>query len=70
MRPSLAHGVGLGAVLFPPAPGVVRMYFVWEVILVGFRSLPYKLYGVFRHMFCMAKKVCIFPKVEYTTLVQ
>ena len=34
-----------GVVLFPPAPGVVPMYFVWEV--GGFRPLPYKLYRVF-----------------------
>ena len=46
-REAVPPGVPDGAVLFPPAPGVVPMYFVWEV--GGFRPLSYKLYGVFRH---------------------
>ena len=42
-----------GAVLFPLAPGVVPMYFVWKV--GGLRPLPYKMYDVLAHVFCMAK---------------
>ena len=65
MRPSLAHGVGLGVVLFPLAPGVVRMYFVCEV-----RSY-WSAFGL-SHTNCMGfsaicfvwPKVCIFPKVD------
>ena len=65
MRPSVAHGVGLGAVLFPPAPGVVRMYFVWEV-------RPYWAAFGLSHTNCMGfsairfvwPNICIFPKVD------
>ena len=34
-----------------------------RVGVVAEASLPYKLYGVFRHMFCMAN-ICKFPKVD------
>ena len=65
MRPSVAHGAGLGAVLFPPAPGVVRMYFVWEV-------RPYWAAFGLSHTNCMGfsairfvwPNICIFPKVD------
>ena len=65
MRPSVAHGAGLGAVLFPPAPGVVRINFVWEV-------RPYWAAFGLSHTNCMGfsairfvwPNICIFPKVD------
>ena len=55
----------MGAYFFPPAPGVVRIYFVWEV-------RPYWAAFGLSHTNCMGfsairfvwPKVCVFPKVN------
>ena len=55
----------MGPYFFPPAPGVVRMYFVWEV-------RPYWAAFGLSHTNCMGfsairfvwPKVCLFPKVD------
>ena len=65
----------MGAYFFPPAPGVVRIYFVWEV-------RPYWAAFGLSHTNCMGfsairfvwPNICIFPKVDrgwqnYCTLV-
>ena len=55
----------MGAYFFPPAPGVVRIYFVWEV-------RPYWAAFGLSHTNCMGfsairfvwPNICIFPKVD------
>ena len=55
----------MGAYFFPPATGVVRIYFVWEV-------RPYWAAFGLSHTNCMGfsaicfvwPKVCLFPKVD------
>ena len=55
----------MGPYFFPPAAGVVRMYFVWEV-------RPYWAAFGLSHTNCMGfsairfvwPKVCLFPKVD------
>jgi hypothetical protein len=58
----------MGAYFFPPAPGVVRIYFVWEV-------RPYWAAFGLSHTNCMGfsairfvwPNICIFPKVDRGT---
>ena len=68
MRPSVAHGAGLVAVLLPAGPGGGPHIFCMggTAILVGFRSLPYKLYGVFHPMFKYCKTFALFQKLPVT----
>ena len=69
--PDTSHGVlcrrrcPMGPYFFPPAPGVVRMYFVWEV-------RPYWAAFGLSHTNCVGfsairfvwPNICIFPKVD------
>ena len=60
-RGAVPPEVSDGGVLLPAGPGGGPHLFCMggTAILGGFRSLPYKLYGVFRHTFCMAKHLHI-----------
>ena len=74
-RGAVPPEVSDGAVLLPAGPDGGPHVFCMggTAILVGFRSLPYKLYGVFLRMFKYCKTFVHFQKQTgggKTTLVQ